>query len=364
MGLLRYAVDKEGREQYYDYTAYGSLAQRGDDDGLYAYRHSRNNLLKKAFHYGHDEEIDYTYDAFGNLRSVTGQSYNPFRYNGEYMDAESGLIYLRNRYYDPHTGRFITEDPIKYGKNWYVYCSSNPVNRWDPLGYLDTGYDANGIWRNWDAERFGYGSAVYKMLVGLTTAYENASADEARSRIHQLAATLRVTDTTITDNILLNNSAGASGFGHNATLLLNASGQGFLFSFNPANESMPYSAGELRFSILSAEGVNLLKDGDGAVYREVTIFGNLRDEEYDRFVWNDITSEQGNAMFYKAADIFEFPGTYMITGYQCDNVTNEIFTAGNAGYYVWSTPNNTYHRYKEGRTHWGNRLAVWRGGKI
>ena len=99
-----------------------------------------------------------TYDAFGNLRSVTGETYNPFRYCGEYMDAESGLIYLRNRYYDPSVGRFITEDPAKDGANWYVYCGNNPVNRWDPLGYLDTGYDANGIWHNWDAERFGYDS--------------------------------------------------------------------------------------------------------------------------------------------------------------------------------------------------------------
>ena len=52
---------------------------------------------------------------------------NPFRYCGEYFDKESGSIYLRNRYYTPSNGRFITEDPICSGSNWYTYCNGNPV---------------------------------------------------------------------------------------------------------------------------------------------------------------------------------------------------------------------------------------------
>ncbi|WP_256718978.1 RHS repeat-associated core domain-containing protein [Paenibacillus sp. FSL R10-2796] len=35
---------------------------------------------------------------------------NPYKYTGELQDAESGLIYLKVRYYDPSIGRFITED--------------------------------------------------------------------------------------------------------------------------------------------------------------------------------------------------------------------------------------------------------------
>ena len=56
------------------------------------------------------------------------------RYCGEYYDAETGLIYLRARYYDPSIGRFISEDPIKDGINWYVYCSNNPIKFVDPSG--------------------------------------------------------------------------------------------------------------------------------------------------------------------------------------------------------------------------------------
>ena len=84
-----------------------------------------------------DGSIDsrYIYDAFGNQLDNSADI-NPFRYCGEYYDAETGLIYLRNRYYDSTNGRFINEDPIKDGLNWYVYCGNNPVAFVDPSGLI------------------------------------------------------------------------------------------------------------------------------------------------------------------------------------------------------------------------------------
>ena len=51
-------------------------------------------------------------------------------------DLDSGLSYLRNRYYDAETGSFLTKDPLGIvgGTNSYVYVSNNPVNLIDPLG--------------------------------------------------------------------------------------------------------------------------------------------------------------------------------------------------------------------------------------
>ena len=49
-------------------------------------------------------------------------------------------LYLRNRMYDPETGRFTTEDPAKSGVNWYVYCEGNPINFIDPWGLKDERY--------------------------------------------------------------------------------------------------------------------------------------------------------------------------------------------------------------------------------
>ena len=79
---------------------------------------------------------EYCYDAFGNELDEydSRESENPLRYCGEYYDAETGLYYLRNRYYDPQTGRFITEDTIRDGNNWYVYCNGNPIMFTDSSG--------------------------------------------------------------------------------------------------------------------------------------------------------------------------------------------------------------------------------------
>ena len=83
------------------------------------------------------------YDAFGiEIESYdeTNQFANPFGYAGEYTDEETGNIYLRARYYDPSTGRFLSEDPAKDGTNWYAYAGNNPVLYVDP-----TGLDAKSV---------------------------------------------------------------------------------------------------------------------------------------------------------------------------------------------------------------------------
>ena len=91
-----------------------------------------------------DTASSYRYEAFGiQVESGTSARYNPFRYTGEYMDEESGLIYLRNRYYAPSSGRFLTEDPAMDGLNWYVYCNNNSVNFTDKLGLYPGEWDRN-----------------------------------------------------------------------------------------------------------------------------------------------------------------------------------------------------------------------------
>ena len=79
----------------------------------------------------------YDYDAFG-ASDVSTSTY--FRFAGEQLDAETGLYYLRARYYDPRTGRFHTKDPFggtianPASLNRYVYVDNNPVNLIDPSG--------------------------------------------------------------------------------------------------------------------------------------------------------------------------------------------------------------------------------------
>jgi RHS repeat-associated protein len=79
------------------------------------------------------------YDAFGAVRSQSGTQL-PLGYTGEQRDAESGLIYLRARSYDPKTGRFLTTDPVRGSvrrpatQHAYVYALNNPLRYRDPRG--------------------------------------------------------------------------------------------------------------------------------------------------------------------------------------------------------------------------------------
>ncbi|MDX2066572.1 MAG: RHS repeat-associated core domain-containing protein [Fimbriimonadaceae bacterium] len=77
------------------------------------------------------------YDAFGNVAAVSGTWTGPFGFAGNWgyqEDGDSGLQLLGHRYYDPSTGRFLTRDPIKDGRNWYTYCENNPLTAVDPEG--------------------------------------------------------------------------------------------------------------------------------------------------------------------------------------------------------------------------------------
>lgn len=91
----------------------------------------------------------YEYDPWGKITSQSETVANNIKYSGEYYDTETGLIYLRNRYYDPNARRFTTEDPARDDLNWYCYCGNNPVNFVDPWGleYLVVSggaYNTNG----------------------------------------------------------------------------------------------------------------------------------------------------------------------------------------------------------------------------
>jgi RHS repeat-associated protein len=60
-----------------------------------------------------------------------------FIFTGRRLDAESGLLCLRNRFYLPSCGRFIIQDPLDYDAmdvNLYRYVHNNPLRSTDPLG--------------------------------------------------------------------------------------------------------------------------------------------------------------------------------------------------------------------------------------
>jgi RHS repeat-associated protein len=82
----------------------------------------------------------YDYDAFGNLLNSTGTTPNNYLYTGEEFDPDLHVYYLRARYLNTVTGRFLTIDPYlgdlqdPLSLHRYLYAGVDPVNHKDPTG--------------------------------------------------------------------------------------------------------------------------------------------------------------------------------------------------------------------------------------
>ena len=91
-----------------------------------------------------------SYNLYGARKTSTDTTGNPFAYNGEARD-DTGLDYLRARYYDSQGGTFLTEDSYPgeetdpLSQNRYSYVQNNPVNYTDPSGHF-----WNSIKKGWN----------------------------------------------------------------------------------------------------------------------------------------------------------------------------------------------------------------------
>ena len=91
--------------------------------------------------------VSYGYDAWGAPLWCTGElattlgTVQPFRYRGYVFDEETGLYYLRSRYYKPQLCRFINADvqicsSDEYAcHNLFSYSENKPVLKFDPDGF-------------------------------------------------------------------------------------------------------------------------------------------------------------------------------------------------------------------------------------
>ena len=109
------------------------------------------------------------YDIYGNVRNLHGsRQFIPFRQLGQYEDEETGLYYNRFRYYDPRTGNYISQDPIRLmGNNptlygyvedcnqeidiWGLDCSKIKTKK-DPVHHIAT--NKHSIWSDRFRELF------------------------------------------------------------------------------------------------------------------------------------------------------------------------------------------------------------------
>ena len=142
---------KNGVWQYYLYDGDGqpfAISYKGSD-----YYYIRDNLrtITGLVDANGAAVVNYRYDSWGRMLDITGSMAetlgkdNPYRYKGYCYDEETGMYYLKNRYYAPEICRFISADDIAamldspmslWDKNLYVYCDNDPVNKKDDDGEI------------------------------------------------------------------------------------------------------------------------------------------------------------------------------------------------------------------------------------
>ena len=140
------AEKKNGKWQQYLYDGSGQLMAIRYKGADYYYIRDGLMCITGLVDANGGAVVNYRYDSWGKLISITGSMAgtlgkdNPYRYKGYYYDDETGMYYLKSRYYQPEICRFISADVYiatelnMNGSNMYSYCKNNPVMLMDSDG--------------------------------------------------------------------------------------------------------------------------------------------------------------------------------------------------------------------------------------
>lgn len=149
-GLPQVSVLRENGSdlRYYIHTPGGILlysVEAGDDSRRFYHFNESGNTLFLTDDAG-DIIASYAYSPYGEILNSTGDIDNLFTFQGAFgvmQEGDSGLYYMRARYYDARTGRFISRDPVAFVDprriNPYQYALGNPMRFTDPSGLTPTG---------------------------------------------------------------------------------------------------------------------------------------------------------------------------------------------------------------------------------
>ena len=123
-------------ELHFFYDASGSPAMvewnNGTTVAKYAYVKNLQGDIIAIIDDAGAEVVKYTYDAWGTPVNTVGTLAStlgilqPLRYRGYVFDEETGIYYLRNRYYCPYKQRFFNADCCILNNLW-SYCLNNPI---------------------------------------------------------------------------------------------------------------------------------------------------------------------------------------------------------------------------------------------
>ena len=140
---------------YYDKSSRSTMVRVSNEEAeshYYSYVHSLQGDILGIIDSEQDLVVEYAYDPWGKPLETrclkTGcemlAEMNPFRYRGYVYDEETGLYYLRSRYYNLVWGRFMNGDSVLgyHGRllahNIFAYCCNNPLILSDDSGLIQS----------------------------------------------------------------------------------------------------------------------------------------------------------------------------------------------------------------------------------
>lgn len=148
-GKLIAAMKKNTDTYYFTYDASSVPVTVNFNGAVYTYVKNQQGDIVGILDASGDLVVEYMYDAWGDSVSIYSANTtvdslafdNPFRYRGYVWDEETGLYYLRSRYYSSDMGRFINADvqisvyqQIGCG-NIFCYCNNSPTIKIDNEGF-------------------------------------------------------------------------------------------------------------------------------------------------------------------------------------------------------------------------------------
>jgi RHS repeat-associated protein len=145
-----YGVGKDDVEGYVELSEVTGGMFEQYKHGWYSYVKDQVGTIYKVYSDYSQQIVDTrTYDTSGNLKTRVGTSTSSLGFQSKYFDQESGLNYFFYRYYNPHNGIFINEDPIRLsgGLNVYLFAEQNSINWLDLFGLSGVSPEKCAEWR-------------------------------------------------------------------------------------------------------------------------------------------------------------------------------------------------------------------------
>ena len=146
-GKLVMHLTRGSDEMHFFYDAQSRPAMVEFNGTLYSYVHNLQGDIVGILDNTGSRVVEYKYDGWGKpvlVRTLTTAyetlaELNPFRYRGYVYDEETGLYYLRSRYYDSQLYRMLNGDIFIFprrigGNNSFAYCVNVPTMLEDSNG--------------------------------------------------------------------------------------------------------------------------------------------------------------------------------------------------------------------------------------